>query len=99
MTLIVEERKFTHAPEVTGQLLKLGHTNNEALTFFTSFKEPTQQGWIEVDYGAHPHIRSHADGLGAVLTNARVTPNDYQWFVDLLGQQATNLITRHHNIY
>ena len=97
MTLIVEQRQLTYSKD-TGSLLKLGHTPKEALEFFKSLTEG-QEGWIETSYGYSPHIRGHKDGKGAVLTDARISPDDYQVFVTLLGLDAANLITRYHNIY
>lgn len=98
MTLKVEVRNFEWRPGETGRLLKFGNTHTDAHAFVKDFTEG-QEGWIETDYGYSPHIRGHKDGLGAVLTDARISPGDYDYFVRILGQEAANIITRHHNIY
>lgn len=97
--LIIEEKDFALRPG-KGRLLKLGHTNEEALNFLKTFEVPNQEGWIETDHKLiQSHIRGHNDGKGAVLTSGRLTPEDFNWFEHLLGTESAKLLTRHHNIY
>lgn len=98
MTLKVEVCNFIFCPEQTGRLLKFGNTPEDSLSFVKDFTEG-QEGWIETDYGYSPHIRGHKDGKGAIFTDCHITPGDYEYFVRILGQEAANILTRHHNIY
>lgn len=78
--------------------LNMGYTHEEALAFVQSFTNPDQRGWIATNVGYRPCIRGDIDGKGAVFTDGGLSIHDVRWFKDLLGDEATLLLIRNHNV-
>ena len=79
--------------------LKSGTTTEEQSKFFKGMRTPSHAGRIETDTSYTPMVRGHKDGLGAVLTDFRITPHDVTWLTKLFGKSNASLLTRHHNIH
>ena len=79
--------------------LKYPSTLEEQTKFFKGMRTPSRSGYIETNTpGYNPMVRGHKDGLGAVLTDAYVSPSDILWLTDMFGVENTKLITRHHSL-
>lgn len=48
--------------------------------------------------GGSTHVRAHEDGLGAVATSNVFDQGDQSYFYNLIGQEATDLMLRHHTV-
>ena len=106
MTLHIEEHKYVYHPTKTGLFYYPMSTDNpsEVLDFFKSFTGnksggiKTKSGWIKTPWEGTVHFTAHSDNKGAVFTDAIFTKGDRDSFYNLIGEEATNLLLRHHNI-
>lgn len=79
--------------------LEVNTKPEEAFKFFKNLRTPSHYGRIETTIeNFTPTVQGHSDGQGGVLCNGRITRNDYDWYCNKLGKQATDLITRYHTI-
>lgn len=83
----------------TPGLLFHSGTPEEALEFVKGMTPTSEHdtGWIKNEWGSS-HIKAHKDGLGAVFTNAVFTEGDRDYYYKLIGQAATDLLLRHHDV-
>lgn len=91
----VESYTFTNNK---GLFFKSG-THAEALDFIQNMKLDAEHttGWIKTEWGS-THVRAHEDGLGAVATSGVFDKGDQSYFYNLIGQEATDLMLRHHSV-
>lgn len=99
MTLHIEEHKYVYHPTKTGLFYYPQETDNpsEVLDFFKSFTG-NKSGWIKTSWEGTVHFTAHSDNKGAVFTDAVFTKGDRNYFYNLIGKEATDLLLRHHNI-
>lgn len=76
-----------------------GSTNDGIHNHLKTIKTEDQYGWLQTEVsGIQLHFRGHTDGKGAVLTTARIRPEDRRWMVNMYGEEAVALVVRHHTI-
>ena len=94
MTLHIEEHKYIYHPTKTGLFYYPMSTDNpsEVLDFFKSFTDD-KSGWIKTSWEGTVHFTAHSDNKGAVFTKG-----DRDYFYNLIGKEATDLLLRHHDI-
>lgn len=93
--ITVEKYLFQSPP---GRLFHSG-TPEEALEFVQGMTKTAAytSGWIKNEWGSS-HISAHKDGLGAVFTNGVFDEGDRQYYYNLIGKEATDVLLRHHSI-
>ena len=85
-------------PDVKGDYIRIGATPEEYAEHLKTI-QVKGFGWLETDTkGLNLHFVGHADGLGAVMTSGVITAYDVRYLTKLCGEEATKLLTRHHNI-
>lgn len=74
-------------------------THEEALEFVKNMVPDAvyDSGWIKTFYGS-TNIKAGKDGKGAVFTNAVFDSGDQAYFNALLGEEATALLLRTHDV-
>ena len=99
MNLHIEQQPYAYRINVDGSLYYPQETDNpeEVLKFFKSFTDD-KSGWIKTSWEGTVHFTAHSDNKGAVFTDAIFTKGDRDNFYNLIGEEATNLLLRHHNI-